>query len=113
MSAKFKKAVAKAKALYKTGRYKNFGAAVKAAYKKVGTPKAKRVIASIKKRTGKKSIRGTDAVVRTKPNKKNHAKAMLAKALLDYDLATTIKATKEAQVRKTKWRKTYKALDKK
>lgn len=33
---KFKRAVAKAKALYKTGRYKTFGDAVKSAYKKIG-----------------------------------------------------------------------------
>ncbi len=109
MSAKFKRAVAKAKRLYKTGRYKNFGAAVKAAYKKVGAVKKTRSVGARKKVSGK-SIRGTDAVVRTKPNKKNHAKAMLAKALLDYDLATTIPATKEAQKRKSKWRKVYKSL---
>lgn len=109
MSVAFKKAVSKAKSLYKTGRYKNFAAAVKAAYKKAGAAKPKRSVTRKKRSV----IRGTDAVVRTKPNKKNHAKAMLAKALLDYDLATTIRATKEAQKRKSKWRKEYKRLSKK
>lgn len=33
---KFQKAVSKAKALYRTGRYKTFADAVKAAYKKIG-----------------------------------------------------------------------------
>lgn len=181
--SKFTQAVARAKKLYKTGRYKTFAAAVKAAYKKGKTTVTKRVgsvarkgSVNIKKvgmskvaiRTKKtnngytvnllkvgdmylvqtfhekrrgynikysgsskekaeqvfdrvgggklgagKSVGSGDAVVRTKPNKKNHAKAMLAKALLDYDLATTIKATKEAQTRKTKWRKVYKSLNKK
>lgn len=105
----FKQAVGRAKQLYKTGRYKTFGAAVKAAYKN----SAKKSVSGTKKKKGsgkKKSIRGTDSVVRTKPNKKNHAKSMLAKALLDYELATTIKGTKEAQKRKVKWRRTLKSL---
>lgn len=41
---------------------------------------------------------------------KQVAKDHLAKALLQYELADTIKATKTAQKQKTKWRKVLKAL---
>jgi hypothetical protein len=41
---------------------------------------------------------------------KEQAKQHLAKALLDYDLANTVKATKEAQKRKNKWRKVVRSL---
>jgi hypothetical protein len=110
--SKFTQAVAKAKKLYKTGRYKTFAAAVKAAYKKGKTTVKKRVGSKVGKKAVGKKIGSGDSVVRTKPNKKNHAKSMLAKALLDYELADTIRATKEAQVRKIKWRKTLKSLSK-
>lgn len=43
---KFSAAVKKAKGLYKTGKYKNFGAAVKAAYKKPG------IVSKKKKKVG-------------------------------------------------------------
>jgi hypothetical protein len=41
---------------------------------------------------------------------KSQAKEKLAKALLDYDLADTIKATKEARARVVKYRKVLKSL---
>jgi len=41
---------------------------------------------------------------------KSDVKQKLSKALLDYELATTVKATKEAQVRKLKYRRILKSL---
>lgn len=39
-----------------------------------------------------------------------HAKQGLAKALFDYEMATTVKATKEAAARKNKFRKLLKSI---
>lgn len=41
---------------------------------------------------------------------KAHAKQGLAKALFDYEMATTVKATKEAAARKNKYRKLLKSI---
>jgi len=170
---KFKAAVARAKKLYKTGKYKRFSDAVKAAYKKVGAvkliergekknvkPKAiyqvnrtKKGLFTGMKQVGSKSLKRTNEIiykghtitnnlsgwysaytvkgyvkadtirgvknlidnilkskVGKKPSKLQSAKNNLAKACLDYELANTIKATKEAQKRKVKFRKLIRSL---
>lgn len=119
--SKFTAAVARAKKLYRTGKYKTFGAAVKAAYHK--TPAAKRKTKSsrkvrrhhtVKRRAAPK--RRTVARRSRQPKKslgskyKASLKKQMANALLSYELATTVKATKAAQKRKVALRKRLKAL---
>ena len=111
-NTKFLAAVKKAKQLYKTGRFKTFAAAVKSAYKKVKVPK--------KKAAGKISSVVTKSKKHTDYNKpvvniqigslKTRVKNKLARALLDYELATTIKATKAAAKRKIRYRKQLRSL---
>lgn len=50
----FKKAVAKAKGLYKSGRYKTFADAVKAAYKTIGAVSSYRQTGSSKRKADRK-----------------------------------------------------------
>jgi hypothetical protein len=64
------------------------------------------MISGVKKRRAAK--RGKSKPVSTRF--KNDVKKKLSKALLDYDLAKTVKATKEAQKRKIKFRKMLRAL---
>lgn len=153
MANKFLAAVKKAKSLYKTGRYKTFAKAVKAAYGKTSTPKKKtarkkRRVAAVKfiergetRRTKPKKVyritrSRTGTFKKTKsvsgsPNPrgitwqsmakkwtkdaqlhslKEQVKGKLAKACADYEFANTVKATKEAQKRKIKYRKILKSL---
>ena len=51
---------------------------------------------------GMQKITGTDV--------KAHIKQQLGKACIDYEMATTVKATKDAQKRKLKYRKVLKSL---
>ena len=130
MAITFKTAVKKAKSLYKSGRYKKFSDAVKAAFKQGGGALVKQRGTSNKKSDsarkakppGKRKSKSGKTYYESRKNRsdkkgsvtgiglKAAAKANLAKALLDYDLATTVKATKEAQARKVKWRKVLKSL---
>jgi len=67
---KFKAAVRKAKGLYKTGRYKTFADAVKAAYKKVGS------VGAVKKKyrqTGTSSKRADSQRKAKRPGKRRSA----------------------------------------
>lgn len=135
MAISFKTAVSRAKALYKSGRFKKFSDAVKAAYKQGGgtlvRQSGKSNVSADKKRKAKKPGKRKSASGRVyyeyrknRTDKKGSltgireehktplaiAKHKLAKALLDYDLADTIKATKEAAKRKSKYRKVVKSL---
>lgn len=168
---KFKAAVKRAKTLYKSGRYKKFSDAVKAAYKKnkIGSragndssrgaghtststkanttgnktsTSTKTITAHVKigriknrqtgssnrkadrkrkaKSPGKRLSRSRRVYYERRKNRtdkpgsltgiKSRVKQSLGKALLDYELANTIKATKEAQKRKVKYRKLLKSL---
>lgn len=118
MANRFKQAAPKAKKLYKTGRYKTFADAMKAALnstarapkkKKPFTRKAKRKLTT-KVQTYKKANRRTGTRKKPLLSKKSAVKKKLANALLDYELATTISATKEAQKRKVKYRKELRKL---
>lgn len=136
MAITFKTAVKKAKGLYKSGNYKSFSAAVKAAFKKGGGAKVRQTGTSTRKADAKRKAKapgkrrsksgntyseyrknrsdkpgkltGTIREAHSTPLAK--AKHRLAKALLDYELADTFRATKEAQKRKVRYRKQLKAL---
>src|SRR5688572_14333875 len=72
------------------------------------------------KRTVKHGKKKTTVYYETRKNRtdkpgsltgiRSQVKDKLSKALLDYELATTVKATKEAQKRKIKYRKILKSL---
>ena len=104
--AKFKKAIVKAKKLYKTGRYKTFADAVKAAYNslpgKTRSAKKSRSVGSKPKRraavksagpVGCASIAGLKSQIRSK------AKDQMKTALLARELATT-KVEKRKQTKR-------------
>lgn len=57
-----------------------------------------------------KGAKRVNGVTETKHSMKKVIQAKLGKACLDYELATTIKATKEAQSRKVKYRKLLRSL---
>lgn len=65
-NSKFKKAVVKAKALYKTGRYKTFADAVKSAYKKIGSATPAKKKAAKRYQTGTSKI-AADRMRKAKP----------------------------------------------
>lgn len=96
---KFKSAVKRAKGLYKTGRYKSFADAVKAAYHKTGGKrgshkrKPRRISAPGKKRVGSGAKRKSASPVQ---RIKHHIELSLGKAYVDHYKAKTIKATKSA-----------------
>lgn len=103
--AKFKKAIVKAKKLYKTGRYNKFSDAVKAAYnslpgktrsakksRSVGR-KPKRRVAAVKTAAVGCSISGLKSQIR------NKAKDQMKTALLARELATT-KVAKRKQTKR-------------
>lgn len=107
MAIAFKTAVKKAKGLYKTGRFKKFSDAVRAVYNQSARKPKRKVSGGVAKKSTvarryKKAVLTVSA--------KQRAKNGLAKALLDYELADTISATKEAQKRKVKYRRQLKAL---
>ncbi len=131
--SKFKAAAKKASRLYKTGKYKTFADAMKVALKKgksvgaakkknrqTGTSNKKRDSQRKAKRPGLRTSKSGRKYVERRKNRsdapgsltglKATAKSQLAKALLDYELATTIKGTKEAQARKIKYRKVLRTL---
>jgi len=114
MRITFKQAVQKAKSLYKSGKYKRFSDAVAAAYKKKVVHKKRSVKGITTKR--KKHADYNKPTVNIQIGKKlsalQSAKNHLAKALLDYDLADTVKGTRDAQKRKIKFRKLVKSLKK-
>ena len=78
--ANFKKAVSKAKLLYKTGKYKRFSDAVKAAYKTIGSVKPKN--ANRQTGTSKKKI---DATRKAKAPGKRVVKHAGAKSTVYYE----------------------------
>jgi len=81
-TAKFSAAIKRAKRLYKTGRYKTFGDAVKAAYKKgktktVGSHKKKKAIPTKIKTKGKTHYNWLNPKVTRQPvNKKGKSRGM-------------------------------------
>lgn len=115
---KFKAAVRKAKGLYKTGRYKTFADAVKAAYKKVGSvkrkPAAKKKAAKPRRVTVKKSRTKTVTVSggsigkvsasSLKGELSRRYKTSLASLLLRRDLSAkkTVKRKLTKQIREVK-----------
>lgn len=113
------KIVRKAKKLYKSGRA---GIKWKSAIKKAAASLKKHAGGSrpARKKSARKPARRRSQVTRRKAvtrkarpvstRFKNDVKSKLAKALLDYDLADTVKATKEAQKRKIKYRKILRSL---
>ena len=124
MANKFLGYVREAKRLYKTGRYKTFAAAVKAASRQTGKSKIsadkKRKAKPPGKRVAKKSKRVYYERRKNRSDKpktvtgiKSQLEKRLGKALLDYELATTVRATKAAQKRKVELRKKLKAVSKK
>lgn len=106
MAISFKSAVAKAKKLYKSGRYAKFSDAVAAAYKKGKSVKRKAVGKVAKKSTVARSYK--KAVLRLSPLKR--AEQGYASASVAYLKATTISATKAAQKKKAKYAREIKRL---
>jgi Arc/MetJ-type ribon-helix-helix transcriptional regulator len=99
-NSKFRAAVKKAKSLYKTGRYKKFSDAVKAAYKKSPAKKRRRVGAVKRKR-----VKRTVTRIRTRRrissrrisgvSGKKKVEKSLANALLAHWKTQSIKRTKQ------------------
>ncbi len=94
------------------GGKKVSGTKKKSAKRKVGAYKviekseskstpAKRVYRAIRSKAG--TFKGMQKV--SGADIKQHVKTQLAKALFDYEMAKTVKATKEAAARKSKYRK--------
>jgi hypothetical protein len=72
---------------------------------KKSTP-TKKVYRAVRSKAG--TFKGMQKI--TGADIKEHAKQGLAKALFDYEMAKTVKATKEAAARKTKYRKLLKSI---
>lgn len=136
MSNALKKIITRAKQLHKKYPGKKWKTVVKdasAEYRggKLGATKKKKVYQTGKshkkrdsmrkaKRPGKRTSRAGNSYTERRKNRtdmphsvtgmKATAREELSKALLAYELADTVKATKAAQKRKLKWRKIVKAL---
>lgn len=110
--AKFKKAIVKAKKLYKTGRYNKFSDAVKAAYnslpgKTKSAKKSRSVGSRPKRRAAVKSAGavGCASIAGLKSQLRNKAKDQMRSALLARELATT-KVAKRKQTKRIQKLKT-------
>lgn len=124
---KFKAAVKKAKGLYRSGRYKTFADAVKAAYKKVSHKKKRRKVGkptsnpSHYKRKApansariglRKKKRPHFSISLLKQTTIDHVGHQLAAAMLAHYKAKTIKATKQAAKRIKVLKQKLKSLQK-
>jgi len=111
--AKFKKAIVKAKKLYKTGRYNKFSDAVKAAYnslpgKKTRSAKKSRSVGRRPKRSAAVKSAGAvgcASIAGLKSQLRNKAKDQMRSALLARELATT-KVAKRKQTKRIQKLKT-------
>jgi hypothetical protein len=110
--AKFKKAIVKAKKLYKTGRYNKFSDAVKAAYNSLpgktrSAKKSRSVGSRPKRRAAVKSSGavGCASIAGLKSQLRNKAKDQMRSALLSRELATT-KVAKRKQTKRIQKLKT-------
>jgi hypothetical protein len=84
---RFTAAVKRAKGLYKSGRYKTFADAIKAAYKQTGGAKKKATRSARKKSTRKPAARKASAAVRKKPgiaSARSRYRGMLSERLKTY-----------------------------
>jgi len=101
--AKFKKAIVKAKKLYKTGRYNKFSDAVKAAYNTLPGKKSGSKKAAVKKSRSKRTVASVGAIGCSisglKSQIRRKAKDQMKTALLARELATT-KAVKRQQTKR-------------
>ena len=91
---KFKAAVKKAKGLYRSGRYKTFADAVKAAYKKKTTKRRKKV-SSVKRTVKRKRriIRKVRTVKRSNP--KRSIEQSLGRAMVEHFKTQSYSRTKQ------------------
>ena len=124
---KFKAAVKKAKGLYKTGRYKKFSDAVKAAYKKVKTVEKRRKVGATKFiERGESKSTPAKRVIRRNRTKKGYFKSTtrisgvtaakrktektLATAMLNHYKTQSIKRTKQLDKQISALKKKLKAF---
>jgi hypothetical protein len=119
----FKAAVKRAKGLYRTGRYKTFADAVKAAYKKAGpsrTKKSKRKVGATKwiekgetrrtparrivkvRRTKSGSYKNFQTIGSLKSKLRGKLKQQLSTALVTREMSKTKRAKRKAQARVSK-----------
>lgn len=107
-NSKFKAAVKKAKTLYKSGRYKSFASAVKAAYKKRPTKKRRAVakISRIAKKVGTRSTRKRHAPM----TEKKRVELQLGRVMVEHWRTQSIKRTKELDRQKAALKKRLRSL---
>ena len=101
--AKFKKAIVKAKKLWKTGRYKTFADAVKAAYSSLPGKRSSRKKATVKRSRSKRRVASVSgigcSISGLKSQIRDRAKDQMKTALLARELATT-KVEKRKQTKR-------------
>lgn len=116
---KFLGYVREAKRLYNTGKYKTFAQAVKAASRQTGSSSAKYDKKRKAKPPGKRKSKRGKIYYERRKNRSDKPKTLtgialvkrkLSNALLDYELAKTVRATDEARKRKMKYRRELKKL---